>query len=377
MTENKARVGEAENQLRKKGGKRKISGFGIGLLIYTWILLVLVGVVLCFFYQYLGAYELSRAKRCEENYLSAIREQPPEAAALALSDLDPAIRSPEENLRWTEALFSDCQLLRIPAQSNEHQKIYSVKASDGQIIGTVTFAVTGTGQYRLPVWETVDEQYDFHSYYQMAELVVPPGYRVFLGSKLLGQESVTEDDIPYATLEECYLHYDNLPRLLRYSGGPFVEMPELRVQDPSGRDLSPEDLTEELFLENCDPEVRARIEEFIPAFVTQYAFYSADVGGSAMAYYGKLRQLTVPDSQLWERINRAVGSFGWSNTRALSLELVEIKTVTDLGEGRYLARVGYDTVITGLHGAVPSHDDIQVVLKDLDGTILADALYFT
>ena len=50
--------------------------------------------------------------------------------------------------------------------------------------------------------------------------------------------------------------------------------------------------------------------------------------------------------------------------------------MTDLGENRYLALVSYDTLITGLHGAVPSHDDVQIILVDLDGTLLADALYY-
>ena len=333
----------------EKGKKRRSSGFSTGLVIYTWVLLALVGAALGYFYLYLGAYEHSRVKRCEESYLEAVHQQPPEAAALALADLDPAIRSPEENLLWTKALFSDCELLRQASQSTETTKVYSVKASDGQIIGSVTFAVTSRGDYKLPVWEKVDERYDFHSYYRMTEL---------------------------AALEECYLHYDNLPRLIRYSGGPFLEMPELTILDPDGVRHSPEELTEELFLDNCRGEARERVEDFIPGFVTLYGYYSADVNGSAMAYYGRVRRLTVPDSQLWDRINHAVGSFGWSNTKALQFEDIQIRLVTDLGENRYLALVSYDTLITGLHGAVPSHDDVQIILVDLDGTLLADALYY-
>ena len=360
----------------EKGKKRKSSGFSTGLVIYTWVLLALVGAALGYFYLYLGAYEHSRVKRCEESYLEAVHQQPPEAAALALADLDPAIRSPEENLLWTKALFSDCELLRQASQSTETTKVYSVKASDGQIIGSVTFAVTSRGDYKLPVWEKVDERYDFHSYYRMTELVVPPDYSVTLGGKLLGPEAVVERDIPFAALEECYLHYDNLPRLIRYSGGPFLEMPELTILDPDGVRHSPEELTEELFLDNCRGEARERVEDFIPGFVTLYGYYSADVNGSAMAYYGRVRRLTVPDSQLWDRINHAVGSFGWSNTKALQFEDIQIRLVTDLGENRYLALVSYDTLITGLHGAVPSHDDVQIILVDLDGTLLADALYY-
>ncbi len=358
----------------KKQGR---GGFGAGLVIYAWILLALSGLVLGVFYLWLGDYENSGVELCVEEHLQSLHSQAPEAAARALSELDPAIRSPEDNLRWAEGLLAECTLQGLPAQSTEQRRVYAVKASDGQVIGTATFAVTGAGNYNLPVWELVDEHFDFCSYYRLAEIVVPEGYSVYFGEKLLGQDEVVEDDIPYAALEACYQHYEDLPHMLRYVYGPFVELPELRVLDDKGREQPLEILNEDFFLDNCEGEIRGEIEDFVPSFVELYAFYSADVNGTALHYYTRLFHLTVPDSPLRNAINGAIDSFGWSNTKALRIESIEINRITDLGQGRYLADVSYDSLVTGLKGEVPTHDDVQIVLIETNGKLLADALFFS
>ena len=83
----------------------------------------------------------------------------------------------------------------------------------------------------------------------------------------------------------------------------------------------------------------------------------------------------VPQSQLEVRLRQAIGSFGWSNTKALEILSMEVRCVTDLGEGRFLVDVGYETRITGLQGPVEVQDQAQVVLVYYNGSLRAEAIY--
>ena len=52
-----------------------------------------------------------------------------------------------------------------------------------------------------------------------------------------------------------------------------------------------------------------------------------------------------------------------------------VRDVADLGGGLLLADVHYKTVITALQGPVEVEDQAQVVLRWVNGELLADALY--
>lgn len=353
----------------------KKSRFGVGLLIYAWILLMLCGAALFFLHDYMRAYEDSQVKYELEVYRSALSETLPQAGSEALSGLDPEIQSPEENQRWALALLKGAVLVKQPALSTDERPVYQIRTADGQPVGSVAFGIVGQGPYRLPVWAPVEEVFDFSSFYQMAGVTVPPDYQVYLGERLLGAESVEDPQVPYDALEECYQHYDRLPTMLRYAGGPFVGQPVLRICDEAGRELTPDELTQEHFLNRCPAEARERVETMVEEFIPVYVYFSADVNGTAMLYYTKLNSMIVPESALQERMRFAIQSFGYSNTHALDILSVSVDSVSDLGEGRYLADVSYKTEITALRGAVVTEEHVRLVLMDLDGKLLADAVY--
>ena len=66
---------------------KKKSRFGIGLLIYAWILLMLCGVSLFLLHNYLQAYEESQPKYVLEAYRDSLAVQLPQAGAEALAEL--------------------------------------------------------------------------------------------------------------------------------------------------------------------------------------------------------------------------------------------------------------------------------------------------
>ena len=60
--------------------KRKRSRFGVGLLLYAWILLMIGGGLLFVLNDYLIAYEQSQVKYCLSDYRDALEKTLPAAA---------------------------------------------------------------------------------------------------------------------------------------------------------------------------------------------------------------------------------------------------------------------------------------------------------
>lgn len=355
--------------------RQKKSHFGLGLLIYALILMLLCAGALYEFHKYVDAREASRPELLINAYSESLKTQIPAACRDTLSSMVTGEQSLEEILSWAEPAIHESRMVKDYPLSNNEQQVYQIRAADGRKLGSVTFSVTGTGEYGLPVWSVTDEQFDFSSYGGTTGVTVPSGYKVYLGDRLLDQDEIVERDLPYDVLEECYLHYENLPTMVRYESRPFLGVPVLRIFDEKGTELSQDELSQERFLDNCSQELQEKADAFIRELIPIYVRYSADINGSAMQYYNALASLAVPDSQLRTRMDQALSGFGWSQTKGLEIVSIHLNRLTDLGEGRYLADVTYETNITSRSGTTLVTDHARVVLFDLDGEFKADAIY--
>ena len=356
--------------------KKRKSRFGLFLLIYVWVLLILGGIGLYKLQDFLSAYEASQPKHFVEEYEGSLREVPPSAALAALDEIDSRILSDEEKEAWLQQQLAGIQLSKDASLSREDHQVYRIRDAAGEPLGSVSFEPVAQGSYSLPVWGVTEETFDFSASYRTEEITVPSDYSVFLGDYPLDKRCIVEKNIPYAALEECDLHYKDLPTMVRYETPPFPGEPSLRVLDHEGKELAAEDLNEETFLDRCSPEIREKAEEFIPKFIDLYVLYSADIEDSYRFYFYQLRPLVQPDSPLYTRLRMAFEGLGYTATKDVSLDGVEINRITDLGKDRYLVDVSYATTVTGSEGPIPMQDHILLVLIDNDGTLLADSLYY-
>ena len=356
--------------------KKRKSRFGLFLLIYVWVLLILGGIGLYKLQDFLNAYEASQPKYVVEEYEGSLREAPSEAARCALEEIDSRILSDEEKETWLQERLGEIHLIKDASLSREDHQVYRIRDAAGEELGSVSFEPVGQGKYSLPVWDVTEEEFDFSASYRTREITVPSDYAVLLGDYPLDKHCIAEKNIPYAALEECYLHYKDLPTMVRYETPSFVGEPALRVLDSEGKELGQEDLNEEAFLDRCSPEIREKAEEFIPKFIDLYVLYSADIEDSYRFYFYQLRPLVQPNSPLYTRLRMAFEGLGYTATKDVSLDRVDINRITDLGKDRYLVDVSYATTVTGSEGPIPMEDHVLLVLIDNDGTLLADSLYY-
>ncbi len=315
------------------------------------------------------------------DYQEALRQRPPEAALRAL--VIPASPEPgeAEKRAMLSPLLATAYLEADGENSREDLPSFRIRSAQGQLLGSVSFASSGTDEDGVPVWTVAGEQFDFSGCFRTASLLLPPDYRVTLGERTLGPEWIREEGIGYASFAAASEDFNGLPGLVRYETPPFLGEPALRFYNEQGRELSPEDLREEVFLDRCPGGVRAQIEDFLPGFLDLYVHFSADIRDSAYYYYSRLSPMVLqPDSPLFLRMRAAFEGFGFSGARGAELQSVTLHYVTDLGGGRYAANLNYVTLITGHSGAYPPvEDDLHILLilrQTDDGQLLAEALYF-
>ena len=212
----------AKKNRKAEAPERKQSAFPTVVVIYLWILLILGGGALWVLRDFLQAYELSRPSYCVADYEAALGETVPASALRALDSVDARIMSDAEKSAWVQALLRDASMSKDSSQSWEEHQVYFIQSADGQKLGSVVFEPVDTAEFRMPVWGVTEESFDFSAYYRSTGITVPAGWQVRLGELPLGPESVAEDQIPFALLAECYLHYENLPTMVRYETPPFV-----------------------------------------------------------------------------------------------------------------------------------------------------------
>ena len=368
----------ADKQKERAAAPARKSRFASGMVVYAWVMLILIGLGLGIFYQYLTAYEASLPEHCVEACQESLRASVPAAAFRDLAMPGSLEQSEALKADFLAGLFREAELQKDLVNTREYHRIYRVKAADGQILGSVVFEPVDKGSFGLPEWEMVEEHYDFSSYYRSTGVVVPSDYRVFLDETELGSDCIRETGIPYESLAPLAEDY-RLPFLVRYETPPFLGQPALRVLNEKGEELALEQLTEEVFLDRCPEEVSAKIEEFLPVFLDLYSHFSADIQNSARMYYNQLIPMVVPNSELHSRMDQAFEGFGYSATRDDELLGVETDRIVVLGNGRYAVELRYTEEITGSDrevGPVQRENHIFLVLLLSGEELLAEALYY-
>lgn len=355
--------------------KKKKSRFWLGLTIYVLVLAAAAAAALWVLRDYLQEYEKSIPGNYLEAYVTGIREQGPTDACLdALCDADGNLQSEEERKAWAEELLAVATYPKIVNRSGPELKVYSIRTG-GQQIGTVTFTATDPGRYDLSEWQLSEEEYDFSEFIHTTAVTIPQDYSLVVNGVTLDGSYITEDAVPYQYLTECYEHYENLPYMVHYESGQYYGDVEIRVLNGEGKEVKPEDLREEVFLDNCEDELRARMEEFIPALLEKYVFFSSDLHGRSMLYYADLYHYVVPGSMLSIRLQQAFEGLGYERPRDLKFLGAQINLLTGLGDGKYLADVTYQTEITGKEDTVTTEEHVRIVICEQKGKLQAEALF--
>jgi len=350
-------------------GKRK-SRFAPGLLLYLLLLALLLAAALFVFRDFLTYYERTRPARAVEAYRAALQEQGPgEGAREGLAGLDLKLQNEEEALRFVRDKLRDARIVEDVSESRDEERVYRVIA-DGIRCGELRFRQQEPLRYGFAPWALSEEHYDFSPWFYRLSVTVPRDYRVSCGGVELGEDYVTEREIPYQTLGSAYELLEGLPTQVRYETGALLYDTELQVCDPTGRVFSEKEQNEASYLDNCSPERREQMLAFAQSFVSGYVHFT-----SVKTDFNLLKSLMVPGSAIDRRLDQAVGENWWSGAGRCTLLEVRPNCCLDLGDGRFLLDLSYETETQELNSLVHDVYNARLALLEQNGKLLAEHFF--
>lgn len=346
--------------------KRRRSRFLPGFLLYLLFLGLLLGALLFVFRDFLRVYEVTRPERALEQLQSDFAAHRfGEGCREAVSALGLTLQSEEEAMTAVSALLEDADFVEDVTLSGEAQRVCRIVA-DGVTCGHLTLRQQEAMAYGLAPWAAGELRYDFSPWLYSLSVTVPEGYSVYCGDTALDQSFVTESGVRYGALGACYDDLEGLPTMLRYEAWPLLGEASLRVFDASGRELSPEEQNEDYYLDNCSAERKEQMQAFADLFVRSYVNFTA-----YRADYHQLSALLAPGSAAAKRLEQAVGEQWWSGSSTCELLSNRVRHCVDLGDGRLLLDLSYETETTNAVGPVTATYSMRLVLIKQDGALQA------
>lgn len=355
--------------------KRKNS-FYWKLLIYAEVFILLLCFGLIWFWNYMEAYEASRPKNIVDSYMQALTaDRLIEGSADLIGSVDPKVQDKAACAQVIrDSLSGGITYAKNVSQSTQSEAVYML-LSGGKTVGKIKLAATSTDKYGFTHWAVTDESFDLsHLLREPVSITVPHDYLVYVGDVLLGQDHITEANIPYAELEEFYGAYA-LPYQVTYCAGPFLGDAELTVTDPSGDPAVIEDgMDMGQLLPQCDPTTQAALADFVDSYVEHYVAFTSGGNGTLYENCRKLTEYMVPGGELSKRMYDAIAGLSWVTDRGAKVSGIDIHHSIDIGNRRYLCDLTYHVNTTNFSGAVQVSSSIKLIVVQTGDGLKAEAM---
>lgn len=327
--------------------KRSGAGFWIGMLVYILLFITASAFALRYLYQWLDAYERSQVIHAVEAYESQLHASVPFACLEGASEVDVSLQPQEEIREKISGILADAKLVEQRTESTGNQKVYRVKAADGNQIGTVFFTQTGEQKLNFTAWALAKETYDFSSYYSTQKITVPSTFHVSVNGTILGEKYIVNRNIPFRILSPYDDGTFEMPKYYQYTSGTNFGKVEFKLTDSAGNAVSEDEISEEKLLDNCNSEERAELQEFLTSFLRLYIDYTA----YGYRYETLKQQYVVLEGDLHNRLRAAYGSFGYVTVKSCEILSEDFNFFSRLSDGRYLVDMTYTTETEGRDSA--------------------------
>ncbi len=346
-----------------KTEKRK-HRFSLGLLIYAVVFLAAIGVGTAVLWEYMDAYERSRPHIALNGYLEKL-----DAAYVAdrggavAEKIDPALQSPEQcRQAILQALTGELNCQKNVRQSTAQRHEYAVRCGK-QVIGTMVMEQTGESIRGFTPWQVTEDSFDL-SYLLTEEIsvTVPGSYTVSLFGTPLGEQYISQQQIPYPLLQPYYEQYD-LPYLQTYTAGPFLGEAAFVVADDRGDPVVWEENTDHnAMLPSCTPEQQQELKTLCQAFCQSYLDFTSSTRGDNQGNYQNLCNYMVPGGALEKRMERAIQGLSWIWDRKAKMLELTVQHQVPLDAQRYLCQVSYTHEYDTHLGRIQETSCLQLVI---------------
>ena len=338
------------------------------MLIYALVFLVIVTGGLWLLWDFMEAYEQSRPVNTIKNYVDQLTvEDLCEGSDQLLSTLDSNIQSPEESRQIIrDASTGAFSYAKKSAESSETRQVYVLRCGR-QVVGQFVISAGEADRYGFRVWEVTEESFDLS--YLMGESVsvtVPSDFTVSVNGFPLDSSYITEQDIPYTTLEAFYGEYP-LPTMVTYTADSFLGSYTMEVTDRNGKNV---EITAETdynpMLPACTDKELERIDELMDQFLTRYVAFTGSSSGTAGGNYNRLIRHLVPDGALAKRLYTAIDGLHFAQSLRDTIKKTQVNQYANLGNGRFYCDITYDVETVGKKGPVMMTYNMKVIMLETE-----------
>lgn len=350
--------------------------FALGMVIYALVFLVIVSAGLWLLWDFMEAYEQSRPVNTIKAYVDSLTpEDLSNGSGDLLDSLDSNIQSREESIRLIrESAAGSFSYAKKSAESTETRQVYVLR-SGRQVIGQFAITAGEADRYGFRCWEVTEESFDFsHLLGEAVSITVPSDFTVCFNGVALDSSYLTEQDLPYATLEEFYGEFP-LPTMVTYSADRFLGSGILTVQDREGNPIEiNEEINYDLLLPACTDKELETIDELMDQFLTRYIAFTGSSSGTAGGNYNRLIRHLVPDGKLAQRLYTAIGGLYYAQSLRDTITGTTVNQYASLGNGRYFCDISYTVETVGKKGPVEMAYNMKVIMLETDVGLRVEAM---
>jgi len=356
--------------------KKKTKVFPIVLAVYAALFLLIAGLGLGSFWNYLAAYEASRPENALIAYMESLTAQKIlDADADLLDQVDPHIQTRQQAAQAAlQSLNGEFRYIKDAKASVQGHYVYTLLCGK-QVIGGFDLVQKKSVGYGFFSWEVFEKSMDLSYLLEDAvTITVPQEFSVVMNGNTLPEESITRKDIPYPLLKECYESYD-LPYLVQYTAGPFIGKPDIEIRDGSCEAIAQEDLADpNSFLKHCDNTQTQRLTTAADAFLRKYIDFTCNTGKDPAGNLAALSPYILSGSSLQKRMHQALDGLNWVPDRGATLVSLKINRCLDIGNGRLLCDMTYVVNTLRHNGQPQSTTNCKVIFAESGGALKAETM---
>lgn len=349
--------------------ERKKHGFGLAMLIYGLVLLLIVAAGLTVFWKFISEYEATRPNQTADKFIASIDESViRDASADFVAGLNHDFQSEDEIysiiMDYVSPGFS---YVKMVSESTDDNIVYMLVCNNKDV-GRFEIRSSDAGKFGFNFWEMTGAEMYFPMLRTSSEITVPPEYTVSINGHVLDSSYITVENVEY---EICSQLYDNdyveLPLMVHYYADNYIGNDAMEICDEEG---NPVDLSngwnEGLFYAELTEGEKEDIESYFEDFVYFYVRFSSGAQGDHLVNYFNLRTVLLPGSFLEERMYRAIQGQNFSDSKRDTILDTCIISCMKVADNYYVCDYSYDVESVSWYEDEPTvtHNEVKILLKN-------------
>lgn len=318
--------------------KKKIT-FGMGLLLYVMIMVLVGYTLIIVLWKYAEQYERTLPTDYMDSYVEGLdMDYIRKKANEALASVPHEFQTDAECADYVLSAAGDSiSYSRTTSQGGDDTVSYSVSCGALKV-ATVTLAQDYNGKvlFSMVPWKLVSENYNFEVGYTPVKVMVPAGGRLEINSKSVDESYISQQNVMYPDSEAYYAQYPTFPYWNEYTVEHLVGNVEFNVYDASGSLCVPDDNGFYISQPLAGDDMYARISGFIDNFLYRYIYFTSALNQDYWGGYVSLQGYLLDGSDLQRRMYNAIDGLTWANSSGFTINSLELHSISRLGNGWYV-----------------------------------------